>query len=108
MGNRRVIGPYRSWAMGPCFYCGKVTYRTGINPKPDWAYTRDHLIPLRLRTSVYTLLSHHLTTVTCCYDCNTKKGCLSAQEFINKYMSKERHKRIGWKQIASVYRMNAQ
>lgn len=103
-----IWGNYRSWAMGPCFYCGRATYRTGMNPKPDWAYTRDHLIPLRLRTSVYNMLSEHLTTVTCCYECNAKKGCLSAQEFINQYLTIQQRKRIPLRRIYSVYRMNAQ
>ena len=101
-------GPHRQWAMGQCFYCGRETYRTTIVPQPAWAYTRDHLIPFRLRTERYNLLSHWLTTVTCCFECNNKKSGLSAQDFIQKFLTIKQRKRIPWKRIASIYRMNAQ
>jgi len=101
-----ILGKYRQWAMGKCFYCQRETYRTNQTIMPDWAYTRDHLIPRRLRGKVYAKLPDYLTTVVCCYKCNILKKDMSVQKFINKYLTLEQRKRIPLNRIQSLYRLN--
>lgn len=78
-------GPHRQWAMGPCFWCGEETHRSASNSTNPNSYTRDHLIPLKLRR--IGLLKHatgrlaQFLTVTCCLACNRKKGGQSAYRF---------------------------
>lgn len=80
---------FRQWAMGPCFYCDSPTFRMGpVNPHPQ-KYTRDHLIPRRLRGGVIGEFQHENWTVTCCQKCNIEKGAKSPKEFLNKF--KQQH-----------------
>jgi hypothetical protein len=67
------MGAYRNWAMGPCFYCGQNMYRIGCYGKdtPDYAYTRDHLIPKKIQKK---FRFKKFITVPCCNKCNAKKG----------------------------------
>jgi len=71
------------FSMGPCFYCGVSTYRLGPKNNHPQKYTRDHLIPKRMRAiRGNPQCSCHLLTVTCCLKCNHQKGAKSALEFI--------------------------
>lgn len=92
-------------AMGPCFYCGRQTYRKGPgNESPD-KYTRDHLIPRRLRTlSLRNAAAkvRHMYTVTCCNDCNKKKGQKSVFEFRLPHMYTQKQQA----KIEAVKRLN--
>lgn len=57
--------------MGPCFYCGQTTVRMGPGFDKPNKYTRDHIIPLTLARK----FGLPTISVTCCFDCNQKKGC---------------------------------
>jgi hypothetical protein len=76
--------PFSTWAWGKCFYCDRETYSTGPGPCKPHTYTRDHLIPKKLRRvslkEITGKLAHSLT-VTCCHECNQKKGMQSAYRF---------------------------
>jgi hypothetical protein len=78
---------YVQWQMGPCFWCGRETYRSdsehGSSNKP-WKYTRDHLIPKRLRRVALTGKLATLLTVTSCFECNCRRGSQSAYRFAAK------------------------
>jgi len=75
---------FTQWAMGKCFYCNRETYRTGHKCVAH-TYTRDHIIPKPLRRiSLQQYMKGrtcHLFTVTCCYECNHKKGCQSTLRY---------------------------
>lgn len=73
---------FRQWAMGPCFYCDQLTYRMGPKVLHPQKYTRDHLIPRRLRGDVITEFRHENWTVTCCQACNGLKGAKRPEVFL--------------------------
>lgn len=97
--------PHCMWQMGPCYWCGVETHRrstacSGYHPN---MYTRDHLIPQRLRRATLLGDRHsHLVTVTSCASCNFKKGKTSALVFA-KIMGLPPEKQ---RYIARVYSMN--
>lgn len=77
--------PYRTWAMGPCWYCGADTFRMGGNTEHPQKYTRDHLIPRFLRKTLPG--NTRQVTVTCCYHCNIRKAAKTAFQFLAKNKS---------------------
>jgi|SRR5919108_5020881 hypothetical protein len=96
-------GPFRQWAMGPCFYCGRETYRCGPAVYSPYVYTRDHLIPKRLRGRVIECLTKELKchdfTVTCCLQCNKQKGSKSAKTFMQTCP----FNKTNWEHVKRVY-----
>ena len=91
--------------MGPCFYCGRETFRRGANDKRPDTYTRDHLIPRRLRRVSLQNIAAHLKsrlTVTCCNECNIKKGAKTPFAFASKVHLSQEKKQI----ISGVFGLN--
>lgn len=77
---------FRQWAMPNCFYCDIPTFRMGPAVVHPQKYTRDHLIPVRLRIGTSP-------TVPCCEACNHKKGNKSALKFIGTFANFPANKR---------------
>lgn len=92
---------YRTWATGPCWYCGIATYRMGPHKEHSQKYTRDHLIPARFRD---TIPDYVPITVTCCYRCNQLKGQDTAYKFLLKFHRFPRSKRKIIDEVYSVLR----
>src|SRR5688572_9856187 len=64
---------------GLCAYCGQAMALIPSHPKQRNACTLDHRIPLS-RAGV----DHWENSVAACYRCNTSKGDLTAEEFMEK------------------------
>lgn len=81
-----ILGRYRQWAMGPCFFCGVQTYRLAPTSLHPQKYTRDHLVPKRLRGKIVgdVVGRCHDLTVTCCLRCNGMKGHMSPESFLRR------------------------
>ena len=62
---------------GACVYCGKPLSRTGV--------TYDHIIPKSLGGNRKTN-----NIILCCSDCNSRKGNMSVDEFINTFPERQR------------------
>lgn len=95
--------------MGPCFYCNTQTFRLAPNSKHPQKYTRDHLIPKRLRGGVKACkmpsARAHLITVTCCNGCNQRKGSMSPESFLYKMGTTTKEKVAAIHRAFSLYRV---
>lgn len=91
--------PYRLWAKGPCFYCGRETFRSDQQHVP-WGFTIDHLVPRAiLHGKVRDTFQR--PTVVACRECNHKKGVLSVEEFMCIYHP-ERVLNLDWPFIRKI------
>jgi 5-methylcytosine-specific restriction endonuclease McrA len=63
-----------------CFYCGKTGLDHNADAWDDNLATLDHVVPLAAGGGLYD--KNNL--VVACSKCNSKKGKLSAEEFIDK------------------------
>jgi hypothetical protein len=82
---RRTI---RQFAAGPCFYCGRPTFRPFGYPSTryHWSHTRDHVVPVCAvakdkygksspkRTQKIRRKGRRLLVVPACWQCNQVKG----------------------------------
>lgn len=84
-----MTGQFRQWTKGPCFYCNMETYRMGPDSNHPQKYTRDHLLPRKLRGGVRVCelppQRVHDITVTCCLRCNQRKGAKSPEQFLRQF-----------------------
>jgi len=92
------------WATGPCFYCGRATFRCAGESIQPYKYTRDHVVP----RAHFDCNTHRLLTVACCNACNIRKGTLPARAFINRYIPKQRRHKIDWATIDRAYEIAAE
>jgi hypothetical protein len=84
---------------GPCFYCGGMTFYMTPTVQ-EWAYTKDHVFPRRLRFNGNGLSSR---TVTACWRCNSLKGEKRPGDFIRDHIVPQRWPLIDWQRITEAY-----
>jgi len=89
------LGPHRQWAFGPCFYCGRLTFKT--DKQVPWQKTRDHLLPSALRKDIVNPI-----TVVACYSCNHTKHDILPEKFFQTIGSPITNEKRLW--IQEAYR----
>lgn len=74
----------KPFVAGPCFYCGRLTFRTYSQDWFPWKHTRDHVIPVS-KVPKDKRKNLQFLTVPCCGACNSKKSNrMPSQKILNR------------------------